>query len=91
MNRARVKEWTLIAVATGLLAFEAIALMGAAKVLAGVRERVGEPRVRVMTVERIRDRVAVRTLHRHTRTTKACDRCADQVRDAVEAAVRAAL
>jgi len=82
MKRVKVKELALIAIASGLLAFEAIVLVGAVLVVSGVRHRVAQPHLRVITVmqDSRRDRVVARSSHRR----------ALEVRDAVAAALREA-
>jgi len=80
MSRVRMKALALIAVASGLLVFEAIVLVGVAVAMGGVCQRNTSRRLhvirttqvgstRVLTVSTVRDR---------------------QVREAVEAAVRKA-
>ena len=94
MNRVKIRALALIGVATGLLALEAIALGGAAMVVSGVRHRVAQPGVRVVTVtpESRRDRVVSRSVHRRVQATKVSECCTkNQVRDAVVSAVEAAL
>jgi hypothetical protein len=97
MNRVKAKELALIAVATGLLTFEAIAVMGAAAVVGGVRHQVARPAVRLVTVTRENrsERVIERAMSRRARAIKASSTsecCTEEaVRNAVAAAVKAAL
>lgn len=82
MSRMRVKALALIAVASGLLAFEAVVLMGAAMAMGTVCQRNTNRRLHVVRVtqEGRRTRVLTSATYQDPR----------QVREAVEAAIREA-
>ena len=83
MSRAKVKALALIAVASGLLAFEAMVLMGAAMAMGSVCQRTTHRRLQIirMTQDGRRARVWTSSTYRERNR---------EVREAVEASIREA-